>query len=76
MGVALLSTVAAARSSQLRVTGHGAAAALTGGYRLAFVVGTGLSVAALIVAATVLRGRRAEPISDDEHVPVTDCRSV
>ncbi|HVX46211.1 MAG TPA: MFS transporter [Mycobacteriales bacterium] len=53
IGVATLSAIAAAR------TGHrldrGRAIALTDGYHLAFAVGTGLLVAALLVAITVLR---------------------
>ncbi|WP_051804327.1 MFS transporter [Streptomyces griseus] len=55
LGVAVLSTLAAARTEALNAAGRSAAEALTGGYRLAFAVGTGLLVAALAVAATVLR---------------------
>jgi hypothetical protein len=59
LGVALLSTLAAARTAHLAVAagrpGVVTAAALTGGYRLAFVVGTGLAAGALIVALIVLR---------------------
>ncbi|MFG3507806.1 MFS transporter [Streptomyces sp. NPDC047821] len=55
LGVAVLSTLAASRTDALLAGGSGRAEALTGGYRLAFAVGTGLLVAALAVAATVLR---------------------
>jgi EmrB/QacA subfamily drug resistance transporter len=58
IGVALLSTLAAGRSGQLRQDGLAAAAALAGGYRLAFAVGAGLAAAAFIVAAAVLRPAR------------------
>ncbi|MEV3990673.1 MFS transporter [Streptomyces sp. NPDC049837] len=58
LGVAVLSTLAASRTETLLASGSGQAEALTGGYRLAFAVGTGLLVAALAVAFTVLRRPR------------------
>lgn len=58
LGVAVLSTLAASRTESLLASGSGQAEALTGGYRLAFAVGTGLLVAALAVAFTVLRRTR------------------
>ncbi|MER7623445.1 MFS transporter [Streptomyces sp. NPDC126503] len=57
LGIAVLSTLAASRTETLSAAGHSTAEALTGGYRLAFAVGTGLLLAALAVAATVLRRR-------------------
>ncbi|MEI5098788.1 MFS transporter [Streptomyces sp. PmtG] len=55
LGVAVLSTLAAARTDSRFAAGAGRAEALTSGYRLAFLVATGLLVAAFAVAATVLR---------------------
>ena len=55
LGVAVLSTLAAAQTRSLHPTGTGSAAALAAGYHLAFAVGTGLAVAAIIVAAVALR---------------------
>jgi MFS family permease len=57
-GVAVLSTLAASRSEGLLAQGHTPAEALTGGYHLAFAVGTGLLVAAFLVALAVLRPPR------------------
>jgi EmrB/QacA subfamily drug resistance transporter len=79
VGVALLSTLAASHTARLRHQDVAVAVALTGGYRLAFAVGAGLSAAALIVAATVLRTRPASPaparsVTDDNAVPVSQCR--
>ncbi|WNI23368.1 MFS transporter [Streptomyces sp. ITFR-16] len=54
LGVAVLSTLAASRTETLLAGGHGRAEALTGGYHLAFAVGTGLLVAAFLVALLVL----------------------
>jgi EmrB/QacA subfamily drug resistance transporter len=55
LGVALLSTLAASRTSQALHRGAAAAAALTSGYRLAFAVACGLALGALVVATVVLR---------------------
>jgi EmrB/QacA subfamily drug resistance transporter len=51
LGVAVLSTLAAARTTSLHVAGLDSATALTSGYRLAFATGAGLTVAAAIVTA-------------------------
>jgi MFS family permease len=58
LGVAVLTTLAAARAGRLLAAGQQAGAALTGGYRLAFVLAAVLVGAAMIVAATVLRPAR------------------
>ena len=55
LGVAVLSALAASRTDTLLAAGASRAEALTGGYRLAFAVGAGLLVAALALAAAVLR---------------------
>ncbi|MGW1818822.1 MFS transporter [Streptomyces sp. NPDC002125] len=62
IGVAVLTTLAAARTDRLLGEGHSRAEALTGGYQLAFTIGTGLLVTAFAVAFLVLRpARRTEP---------------
>ncbi|URN09305.1 MFS transporter [Actinomadura madurae] len=55
VGVAVLTTLAASRIESLRLDGRDGAAALTGGYHLAFGVSAGLLAAALAVALLVLR---------------------
>ncbi|MGI5273593.1 MFS transporter [Nonomuraea sp. CA-218870] len=55
LGVAVLSTMAASRTGDLLARGLTDAAALTGGYRLAFGIAAGLLLSALVVALTVLR---------------------
>jgi EmrB/QacA subfamily drug resistance transporter len=57
-GVALLSTIAAARTGQLRAAGDRAAAALAGGYHVAFGAAAALAALGLIVAALLLRPGR------------------
>jgi hypothetical protein len=61
LGVAVLSTLAASRSDGLLAQGKSRAEALTGGYHLAFTVGTGLLVAAFVVAFTVLAQPASKP---------------
>ncbi|MFD6395613.1 DHA2 family efflux MFS transporter permease subunit [Nocardia sp. NPDC060249] len=57
IGVAVLSTLAAARTGTELVAGASDPAALTSGYRLAFTVAAGLLAAALVISVTVLRTR-------------------
>jgi EmrB/QacA subfamily drug resistance transporter len=61
LGLAVLATLATTRSDNLIRDGKTTAAALTGGYHLAFLIGAVLVVAAIVVAATVLEPeKRAE----------------
>ena len=55
LGLAVLATVSAGRTSALAARGDGTAAALTGGYHLAFWIAAGLVAAAIAVAGAVLR---------------------
>lgn len=58
LGVAVLSTLAASRTDSLLGTGHSRAEALTSGYHLAFGIGAGLLVTAILVTAALLRSTR------------------
>jgi len=55
LGLAVLATVSAGRTSALTARGQGTLAALTGGYHLAFWIAGGLVVAAIAVAVAMLR---------------------
>jgi EmrB/QacA subfamily drug resistance transporter len=57
LGLAVLATLAGTRTDGLLARGDAAALALTEGYRLAFLIGAGLVVAAIAVALTVLPER-------------------
>ncbi|HKC73397.1 MAG TPA: MFS transporter, partial [Chloroflexota bacterium] len=54
LGLAVLATLAATRTGQLLGQGQGPAAALSGGYHLAWAIGAGLVLAMIVLAATVL----------------------
>jgi EmrB/QacA subfamily drug resistance transporter len=55
LGLAVLATLSATRSDNLIDGGQATAPALTSGYHLAFLIGAGLVVAAILVALTVLQ---------------------
>jgi MFS family permease len=68
LGLAILATLSATRSDNLHGAGQSQASALTGGYHLAFLVGAGLAVAAIVVAVTVLESETVAE-SDAERQP-------
>ncbi|MEV1169195.1 DHA2 family efflux MFS transporter permease subunit [Nonomuraea sp. NPDC049784] len=70
LGVAVLSTLAASRTGVLLASGATEAAALTGGYRLAFTVSAGLLTAALLISLAVLRRPAPAPAPEPEQVAV------
>ena len=51
----MLATLAANRTDTLLANGDSATAALNGGYHLAYLIGAGLVVVAIVVALTVLK---------------------
>jgi len=55
LGLAVLATVSTSHTASLVHTGHAGASALTSGYHLAWVIGTGLLVAAMVTALALLR---------------------
>jgi MFS family permease len=57
LGLAVLASVASARTQALAATGHGPLAALTGGYHAAFLIGALFSIVAGVVGASFLRTR-------------------
>lgn len=59
LGLAVLATLSTARTDSLRAAGEAAPQALTGGFHLAFGIGAGLVLLAIVLAATVLRPVRA-----------------
>jgi len=65
-GLAVLASLATARTDRLLADGESTASALTSGYHLAFGIGSALMVAAVVVAATILR----RPAADDSRPPV------
>jgi EmrB/QacA subfamily drug resistance transporter len=69
LGLAALATLAATHSAALHLAGRSMPAALTGGYQLAFAVGAGLVVLALLVSFVLLR----PPVQVSESEPQVGC---
>jgi EmrB/QacA subfamily drug resistance transporter len=55
LGLAVLATLSASHSSHLLAHGEGTATALTSGYRLAFLIGAGLLLAAIVAGLALLQ---------------------
>jgi EmrB/QacA subfamily drug resistance transporter len=72
LGLALLTSLAASRSESLLASGDDPLTALTGGYHVAFLVGTAFAAAAAVLAAALLRGgtgavdaEHGEPVEEE-----------
>ena len=74
LGLAVLATLSATRSSELIGDGESTAAALTSGYHLAFGIGAALVVVAIAIAATVLQPEH-QPGEEIQAEPV-DCEAA
>jgi EmrB/QacA subfamily drug resistance transporter len=68
VGLAVLASAAASRTSTLVDAGHSQVAALTGGYHLAFLLGAVFAAAAAVIGATLIRenapAAHAEPVAE------------
>jgi EmrB/QacA subfamily drug resistance transporter len=69
LGLAVLASLAAARTDVLLSSGAGSLVALNGGYHVAFAVGAGFAAAAALLGAALLRA--GAPARRQERVSVT-----
>jgi len=81
LGLAVLATLSASRTSSLLASGHSTAAALTGGYHLAFWIAVGLVLSGIAIALTIvpkLPAMAGHPMADEvgEGVPAADAGSA
>ena len=63
LGLAVLATLSSSRSSRLLAQGHPSAAALTGGYHLAFWIAAALTAGAIAVVPVMLANSRRERVA-------------
>ena len=70
LGLAVLASVAASRTSHLESAGRSTASALAGGYHVAFVIGALFAAAAAAIGATLLRTHTA-PAHGPEPTPAS-----
>ena len=64
IGVAALATISAAHTTHLLAQHESLKAALTGGYRVGFVVAAGFAAAALVTSVVLLRSHRPSTIAE------------
>jgi hypothetical protein len=78
LGLAVLATLSTDRTGDLLAAGDNSAAALTGGYQLAFLVGGGFVIVAIAIALTVLRSPAApeEAIAEAAADPVYSAEAI
>jgi MFS family permease len=69
LGLAVLASLAASRTSHLLASGHSNLGALAGGYHVAFVVGALFAVIAATLAAVLLREKSAAPATAVRSAP-------
>jgi hypothetical protein len=72
VGLAVLATLSTTRTQNLLDGGDSTAAALTGGYHLAFLIGVGLVLAAVAVGVTVLRSEAVVEEEVEDDVPAAE----
>ena len=81
LGLAVLATLSATRTSHLIAAGTSTDVALTSGYHLAFLIGAGLMVVAFAIVLLVLRpaplpAMHAQPVAGEETAHATHSESV
>ena len=69
LGLAVLASLAAARTDDLLASGAASAAALTGGYHIAFACGAVFAAVSSLLGAAVLRTRQSESALSGETAP-------
>jgi EmrB/QacA subfamily drug resistance transporter len=74
LGLAVLASIAAARTDSLAAGGHDHLAALTGGYHVAFVVGAAFAASAAVVGA--VRFRAAAPTPAPAPAPAPEAEQA
>ena len=72
LGLAVLASAAASRTDSLSSSGHDPPAALNGGYHLAFMIGAAFAVAAIVVAAALIRAEMPAAMHGAEPVPAIE----
>jgi fucose permease len=75
LGLAVLATLSAIQSNSARADGHSVADSLISGYHLAFTIGAGLVIAAIVLTAVLLRPEtqaavNSEAVLEHDREPV------
>ena len=73
LGLAVLATLSTNHTGELLAQGQSTAAALSGGYHLAWAIGAGLVVATIVLAATVLKSETVIEADSSLEEEVASC---
>jgi len=73
LGLAVLASLAASRTTSLRASGDGPLAALVGGYHVAFVVGALFAAAAALLGAVLFRSNAPQQAHEGAPALATEC---
>jgi EmrB/QacA subfamily drug resistance transporter len=76
LGLAILASIAASRTDNLRASGEGPLQALAGGYHLAFLVGAIFAIVAATLGGTLLRDTAVAPAPGAEPEPAEELVGV
>lgn len=72
LGLAVLASLAAARTNELLASGASSAVALNGGYRLAFIIGAVFAAAAALLGVSLIRAGAQAPMHHGEDIGLSD----
>jgi len=72
LGLAVLATLSASHTRHLLAQGHSSAAALVGGYHLAFWIAAALTLAAIAIVPAVLSSTAPSPAMSDDAQPARE----
>jgi hypothetical protein len=72
LGLAVLATLAASRTDDLRAAGEPVNSALNGGYHLGYLIAAGLTFVAILIAGVVLRERRGEAVAAQHEAALSE----
>jgi EmrB/QacA subfamily drug resistance transporter len=76
LGLAVLASIAASRTSHLLASGHNRIAALDAGYHTAFLIGALFAVLAAILGAVLLQARAPSPLTEEASCARSDAQLV
>jgi hypothetical protein len=73
LGLAVLASLAASRTTSLRASGDGQLASLVGGYHVAFVVGALFAAAAALLGAVLFRSNAPQQAHESAPALAAEC---
>jgi len=76
LGLAVLASLAAARTNNLLASGADSVLALNGGYHIAFAIGAVFAAAAALLSAVLLRKRASDTVGKDFEAGLANLKAI